>query len=209
MTAAALAAVNRDRAAAVQDLTFAPNSQLRKLPLGAFSRFSPLKSVCIHATVEIIAARCFTGRGCMGSQIETVTFEPDSRLRTIDRKAFWGCPFMKLFFVPRSVGNMTGGSLPASQRCRIEIEPGNPFFHLKSHFLMDSKDFKLVRYFGSDPEVTIPVSIEVIGDWCFSDYDSIVTVTFDAQCKLSLIEPGAFDGCSSLNSILCRSPWKI
>jgi hypothetical protein len=112
-----LAAINRDGlewATAVQGLTFAPNSQLPELALGVFCRFSSLKSVCIPATVEIMRRRCFTGRNFIQSPLETVTFEPGSRLRTIESKAFWCCPFMKSFFIPRSVENMTSGSLPAS-----------------------------------------------------------------------------------------------
>jgi hypothetical protein len=43
----------------VEEVTFERGSQIRRLDPGAFDKFHSLKSICIAASVEVLAANCF------------------------------------------------------------------------------------------------------------------------------------------------------
>jgi hypothetical protein len=189
----------------IESVVFAADSQLRELPPGAFSCFYSLKSICLPASVEILGAYFLAGKRSGQSTIQTVTFEPGSKLREIKSKAFWFCEYLRSFCLPRSVEVMTGESLPRSPHCRIQIEPENPFFHVRGSFLVDSKEMRLVRYLGGDSEPRIPLNIEAIGDGCFTYWDSVGRVDFGSNSQLSSIGSRAFDGCFALESIAIPS----
>jgi hypothetical protein len=83
----------------------------------------------------------------------------------------------------------------------IKLEKGNQFFRIVHPFLVDVQGVCLVRYFGSEHTATIPVAIETIGRYSFATCETIYTVEFAADCKISSIEDGAFSDCLNLQSI--------
>jgi hypothetical protein len=110
----------------IRRIFFGPNSQLRLIRTGAFEdcellqsitipslgitlgsecfglgrdSMSVLASITLSASVEIIEGGCF--RRC--NRLMTVTFPPDSKLRRIERQAFWGCSSLEVLCIPSCV----------------------------------------------------------------------------------------------------------
>jgi hypothetical protein len=50
-------------------------------------------------------------------------------------------------------------------------------------------------------EIRIPSSVETLGEECFARCESLATVTFESDSKLSQIHNKAIDRCSSLAAI--------
>jgi hypothetical protein len=182
-------------------IVFEPGSIVRRLDRYTFGCCQSLKSICIAASVEEIAHTCFAGYGESSSPIETITFEPGSKLHTIEDWAFRGCHSLNLLSLPGSVRLLRGSSFGDCRCPRIEIEATNPDFHMDGDFLMDSKELKLVRYSGTSAEVTVPDTVESLGGLCFGYCKSVRVVTFSSESRLRSIEDGAFAECGQLESI--------
>jgi hypothetical protein len=200
-------------------MEFAPGSQIRRLERNAFTRFTGLKSVCIPASVEFLGRECFYSRSpytvsdrwpgrraSESSLLESVAFQPGSKLREIESGAFCGCDRLKRICVRASVEKMNAASFPRSQNCRIALESGNRYFAIRGAFLMNFKGDRLVRYCGTSSEVVIGEEIEYIGKECFSFCKSIHFVRFGPMSRLSSIESRAFWSCANLETISIPSP---
>jgi hypothetical protein len=86
----------------------------------------------------------------------------------------------------------------------IEIESGNPNFHVKDGFLIATKENCIVHYFGSLDVVTIPANVKAIGESAFHSCGSVERFDFEDSgdgCELELIGEDAFVFCESLESI--------
>jgi hypothetical protein len=103
--------------------------------------------------------------------------------------------------LPASTEFITGINFAFCGLSQIDFEADNPFFHSKGDFVVDSKEVKVIRYFGRDSHVTIPACAEVIGEACFDACDSVIGVDFGRESKVSLIEMEAFRSCSHLEWI--------
>jgi hypothetical protein len=95
---------------------------------------------------------------------------------------------------------MDGHSFAYCGLRKIEIEPGNPYFHAKGDFVMNATDRIIVRYFGSDNQVHIWDDLDAIGAGCFA-HASVVCVTFGPDSRVSSVDSGAFASCVALKSI--------
>jgi hypothetical protein len=192
----------------VEVVTFEPGSQLLRLETETFDFCRRLKSICIAASVEFIGGNCFCAADdgmrrlfSPAPGLETVTFEPGSKLREIEPDAFDRCDSLKRLQIPASVEKMTGGSFPDSGDCHIEIEPGNRYFGWVGDFVMNLSHPDLLRYYGTGSEITISDEIEKIDDCCFRFRHSIDFVRFGSLPRLSSIGILAFADCTNLKSI--------
>jgi hypothetical protein len=70
----------------------------------------------------------------------------------------------------------------------ISIEAGN------SHFIVDSSCSKLIRYFGCGHDVMIPFNIEILCSSCFSNCESLSSISFENDSQLKRIESYTFSG---------------
>jgi hypothetical protein len=129
------------------------------------------------------------------SLIETVTFEPGSKLRKIEDEAFSNCPFLNDLFIPASVTTMTQDALPPSVSCRITIEQGN------QRFLIDLTRHSIVRYSREGSEVTIPDKIETIDSHCFPPRNELRSVVFRPNSRLLSIAADGFRLSDNLEAI--------
>lgn len=88
-----------DRCKQLRTVIFSSNAQLKTIAGeetaysgGAFSDCEALSAISIPASVEIIGERAFLG--C--TSLRTITFQPNSRLKTIGRLAFITCPITSI-----------------------------------------------------------------------------------------------------------------
>jgi hypothetical protein len=138
------------------------------------------------------------------SKVERITFEQGSHLREVQKWCFSGFESLKSICLPASVQSMDGRSFLFSRLSEISIESGNRFFRASGPFLLDFEGIRIVRYFGSENEVTVSSEIEILGTGAFSSR-SISAIRFQATAKLSVIELGAFGYCDRLQSITIPS----
>jgi hypothetical protein len=198
-------------AASVEVVAFESGSQIRRLESQTFGRCVSLQSICIAASVEFIDRACFLARDQFGeydpsfSEVETITFEPGSRLREIAPDAFVGCVFLKQICIPASVEKMTGDSFRDCPFSVVAFEDGNPYFEKHGDFMIESKSHRLVLYIGAESELAIPDEIEAIGPSCFGYSLSIRSLGFGPLTRLSSIEPRAFASCANLETITIPS----
>ena len=94
-----------DRCKQLRTVIFSSNAQLKTIAGeetaysgGAFSNCEALSAISIPASVEVIGERAFLG--C--TSLRTITFQPNSRLKTIGRLAFITCPITSIE-IPASV----------------------------------------------------------------------------------------------------------
>jgi hypothetical protein len=189
--------------ASIRAVQFEAGSQVQRLERGTFGGFQSLRSICIAASVEFIGKKCFIDDDSSGepySFLETVTFEPKSKLREIAAGAFAYCEYLKKLVIPASVEKMSGASLP-DEVCQIELESGNPHFEVHSDFLIDLKHHFILRYLGRASDIPIPDEIEKIDDGCFRDCKWVSQVRFGPSARLSSIGRNAFYSCKGVKVI--------
>ena len=94
-----------DRCKQLRTVIFSSNAQLKTIAGeettysgGAFSNCEALSAISIPASVEMIGERAFLG--C--TSLRTITFQPNSRLKTIGRWAFITCPITSIE-IPASI----------------------------------------------------------------------------------------------------------
>jgi hypothetical protein len=187
----------------VQAINFAPGSRLTKIRSGALRGCPSLKSICFPASLAILPSHLFIDPDQPSDQhhVETVTFEPGSKLREIEDLAFLGCDCLKRFRIPASVEKIYGMSFGDCGLETIEIESGNKCYQISDSFITDLTGTQIIRYFGRASEVEIPDNIEIIGTESFFCCRSIHQILFGANSRLRLIESCAFEECDELESI--------
>lgn len=160
----------------VEAVTPAAGSQIRCLESGTFDAFHSVKSICIPASVEFLRVDRFPhvesdpgswtqdgdmwemenshcGRDeplCSFSSSETISFEPASRLRQNEPRAFSRCR-LKQISIPASV-ETNPGNLPPSD-CQTEIESANLHLAATDSHVIDLRDRSFLRYLGTGSQV--------------------------------------------------------
>lgn len=125
---------------------FKPRSTLGRFSAFIFSYCKSVKAIGLPASLEMISGcRFLPEQEQYFPVLETVPFEPASKLHTIESYAFFGCSSLKTFCVPASVRKLGGSSFMFCHMRQLEIESRNRFCHIKADFLMDMVDSHLIR----------------------------------------------------------------
>jgi hypothetical protein len=182
-------------------LTFDSGSKLREIDTSTFTGCPHLRSLCIPASVESIGVDCPCGESGerSSSGLETLTFEPGSKLRAIHAGAFAWFTRLQSICLPASVSELDGSSFFNSPVSTISIEPGNTHFCVRDQFLLDFGGVRIIFNFGTDDEVQIPDRIEMIGSSAFSSKTFLRSVSFGRESRLRSFGHSSFAECPSLN----------
>jgi hypothetical protein len=163
--------------------------------------FGTESEVTIPNTIEQLDVGCFSGL----QTISNVIFESDSQLSRIERLAFAGCLSLSSICIPPGLRHFHGSALAGSSVREICVADGNCHFKVCGNFLVDFEGTSAKRYFGSEPEVTIPNSITEFDAGCFYACQTISSLIFESESQISRIEQRAFMDCVSLSSICIPS----
>jgi hypothetical protein len=173
----------------------------------SFRKFSSLKSLFVPPSVRVIDYLCFFGSP-YPFPLESVTFEPGSKLCRIENRGFTGCCSLKSISIPASVEFMEAEGFVGSGIRRLDIDPGNPLYHNVDDFVIKSDESKIILYWGSNAEIVIPDFVQIVGDLSFASCDSIHRVMFASRAQVSSIGPCGFRACKHLESIIFPSCMK-
>jgi hypothetical protein len=190
----------------IEEVTFAPGSTITEPGEEVFAAFVELRSICIAASITVIPSYCFRSEssGSASDQNEShlanLTFEPQSKLRTIAPRAFWGCSALRSIVLPDSVEEVTGESFTGCGLSQIAV-PNNPRLESREGFLLHRQDRSVIRYFGVKTIVSVPLAVEILGESSFDGVQSLTQIRFKRGSKIRAIRACAFRGCSCLASI--------
>lgn len=127
---------------------------------------------------------------------------------SIGADAFSECKSLMTIKIPKSVTNITEGSLTCPKLNMIIVEEGNEYFaSTEDGILIDVTTQKLIQYPSGKidaegkpmTEYTIPEEIITISRSAFKDAKNLQTITFNE--KLQTISAYAFSGCTGISEI--------
>jgi serine/threonine protein kinase len=160
------------------------NSRLQVIKHSAFSG-TQIKSITIPVTVHEIGADCFAR--CPA--LEQVIIPPESRLRTLGKRAFLDCqPFHLL--LPSALESVDGTVLQSLSG--FTLDERNRQYVCQDSILYDHGRFRLVFSESSSTALMIQKWIQKIGISCFAHHHSLVQVSFEHNSALTAICQNAF-----------------
>jgi hypothetical protein len=174
---------------------FASGSRLRESREG-FTYYK-LESFTVPSSVEILGDRCFAGN----SDLETVIFEEESKLRKIGKLAFALCK-IRSFTIPASVNEIDGSAFSGCPLEEITITPGNRSLILRGNTLVTSDGTEIVKSFGLEREIFVAREVAILHKSCFESLKCLRALKFEPESKLRKISRSALSGCDSLRSIV-------
>ena len=142
----------------VEEITFAPNSNLQIIGSNSFAYNDALKQITIPKSVEKVGIQAFTE--C--NALESVVFENDNKCEILEEKAFYHCSALKYFHMGHNSA-LTELAEYCFYQCRkLEVfKFGN---NSKIRFIRASafRECKPLK------ELYIPATCVYIGAWTFS-----------------------------------------
>ena len=169
----------------LENVTFAPGSQLASIGVNAFYYCYSLGSIEIPSSVTTIGDLAFADCG----NLENVTFAPGSQLASIGNHAFEFCVALRSIEIPSSVTSI--GALAFSYcHCLQSIEIPSSVRSIED-----------AAFCGCDAltSVTIPSSVTSIGDEAFDSCGSLGSI--EIPSSVTSIGVNAFLRCDDLKDI--------
>jgi hypothetical protein len=167
----------------------------------AFHYCIALRSISLPQSLETVCTHCFAE--CRA--LELVLIDPDSRLLQLGSWSFWQCSRLRSIYLPRLVEFIGQGAFEGTAISDICVSPENCHFYMWNSFLIASESLSIVRYLGSEQEITIPDFVESMRPGCFRSLRFVTQVIFELPSRVRRLHPGAFAKCSSLTSICIPS----
>lgn len=157
----------------------------------AFLGCESLNQVTFPDSVTVIGNLTFYG--CFKLQEANI---PNS-ITSIGDESFSFCKSLRLITIPKSMARI--GSNPFVYCEKISIQSESERFIVQDKMLIDTKEHRLIIYFGHNSSVLIPKSVSHIGDDAFINCKSIKELTFSDS--VTNIGESAFKGCESLQQV--------
>lgn len=146
--------------------------------------FSSLKSVTIPASVEVIHEMAFYN----ASNLEKVTFAPNSKLKTIGEQAFEGCTALKEIELPNSLDSLGKSAFTWCEALKKVKMPA----HLKK------VSYGAFSSCGSLAQVDFPTGIQEIGEFSFANCANLKSINLNG---VKVIGTKAFYNCKTLADV--------
>jgi hypothetical protein len=175
---------------------FASGSRLREIGKEAFFH-STLSAITVPSSVEILGDRCF--ENC--SDLQTVTFEEGSKLTTIGERTFTLSGIHSIT-IPAATNEIDGSAFVGCRLEAIVIDSGNRRFMVRVNTLLTSDGTEIVRSFGLEREIFVPMEVEVLRKSCFESLKHLTELKFERGSKLRKICRSALTGSDSLRGIV-------
>jgi hypothetical protein len=184
----------------LENVVFESGSKLREIKGSAFCGCNSLTSITLPASVQLIDGRSF--QECAFSRID---FDPGNRF-------FHRVHAFVMDLLNTTIVRYFGSATEVSIADEIEILGPSCFSHCSLFRVLFREGSQLRSIeslaFSSCPHlasISIPSLVIALESYCFSDCNSLRSVSFAAASKLRRIESGVFMRCSELESITIPS----
>jgi hypothetical protein len=176
-----------------------PAVEYYQLLRDAFAHFDtsagPRESIAIPASVESIGACCFA----YTTSFSSITFEPGSKLQTMDCRAFFGCAIRSIV-IPHLVEIIPEGCFLGCQILSgIAFENGSRLQKIR----------RLAFSACGVESIQIPELVSAIKPGCFVDSRCLRDFTFDVHCVVGQLDRSTLCWCASLKAICIPASVKI
>ena len=165
---------------------------------GAFSGCTSLTEITIPASVTAIGDEAFS----FCENLTSVTFAENSQLESIGNYAFYGCSSLTEITIPESVTAIRDWAFSdCTSLTEIAVAEGNTVFVSVDGVLYNRERTILCAYPGGKAaeRFLIPETVTMIQNGAFKGCSSLKEITIPAS--FTSISYGAFSGCSSLTKI--------
>ncbi len=146
-----------------------------------------IKSVYISAGITEIKTKAFIS--C--NNLESITFDNDSKLASIGKQAFRNCKSLNNVVLPDSVNSIGNYAFAQCSSLTGIIIPNSVLI------INDSAFYSCEKL----ESITIPASVTSISSYAFNNCTSLQSVTFAKDSKLTQIGSSAFNNCPKIKSI--------
>jgi hypothetical protein len=157
--------------------------------INAVASDNTLKFIRIPASVQFLDVGCFYL--CDG--LEEIAFEQNSRLNSINRKAFGFCSSLESITIPESVQFL-------DEYCFLECKKLRKVIFESDSRLKQIGKFAFFNCLSLE-SIILPKSVRSLGEHCFWMCKKLRNVTFESGSNLKQIGEYAFFNCLSLESI--------
>jgi hypothetical protein len=147
--------------------------------------------------VEVLPTKCFAGL----QRLNSLTFEPESKLREIRHGILCDCFSITSILLPASVSIVEGSFIVGSTVNDIRVEKKNPHFVVSGHLLVTTDKRKVVRLIGLVKGITVEARYESLGNFSFIGCHELTTIVFEKGSRLGQIGDWVFGDCCALKSI--------
>jgi hypothetical protein len=178
-----------------------PNSVLT-IGLYVFYRCSSLTSITIPNTVQTIGHSAFFS--C--TKLESVILPINNSFNTIGINMFYECFKLESIFIPSSVTSIGGGTfVDCNSLESIVVDSANTAYSSLNNVLFNKAQTSLIRYPPnlSSTSYTIPDGVQIIDNNAFQGCSSLASIIIPSSVQS--ITAGGFYKCTSLTSIFISS----
>lgn len=159
------------------------NSSL--IPMFAFNRCVSLENVPIPFSVKQIGAQAFAY--CTG--LTDMNIPASVEEIGVSRDAYTGTGTTNIILHSNPWRGINKANI-------LTVNSKNKFYKIDGNCLVEIATNRLVSGFL---DTVIPNYIEILGDYCFSNFSSLTSITIPAS--VTSIESGAFSGCTGLVTV--------
>jgi hypothetical protein len=133
--------------------------------------------------------------------LSRVTFGEPSKLKTIGERAF-ACTKIHSITIPASVNEIDGSAFASCPLEAIDVDPRNRRFIVRGNALLTSDGTEIVRCFGFEREIFLPIRVELLQKSRFEAMRLLTELNIESGSKLRRIGRSALSGCDSLRRIV-------
>jgi serine/threonine protein kinase len=171
-------------------IRFEEGSVVSKLGKEAFSE-SGIFAFSLPSSLKIIEDGCFEKCG----DLRELTIPPDSELTQFGRSWISQTKIYNLE-IPEKCDVIAGGCLDNLEK--ITVSRKNHLIVIENNILYSRNRRTLIWYLGKEPKLTIPNSVERLGERCFYNCEFLREVVFQERPHIRTIGKEAFFGCKDL-----------
>jgi hypothetical protein len=148
--------------------------------------FNRRPKFAIPSNVEVIGRGAFFELG-VGLSVFAVDFPANSRAVRIEAYAFQRSGLVALT-LPKDVAFIDARAFDDCHFHSFGIASGNRRFEMRSGFLVQVPEQRIIRYFGPDHDIVVPDDILILGPFCFGNCSNCTSISFGDGSNLNEIE---------------------